>query len=252
MALIALMTDYGWTDPYAGQLKGVLHQEAPGIPVVDLFHALPDFNAHAGAHLIDAFTFPVATVVLAVVDPGVGGPRQSVALWADGIWYVGPDNGLLSVRAQRAQQSQAYRIVWRPERLSDSFHGRDLYAPITARLARDEASRMIATGDLQAMEALQVEFDSADLPRVIYIDHYGNAWTGLRAALWGPQDRLQLKGRALPWQRTFSEGGKGEVFWHSNANGLVEIATNRGSAAAALGLQVGDRVAFVPSGTAPN
>jgi S-adenosylmethionine hydrolase len=175
-----------------------------------------------------------------------------VALLADGVWYVGPDNGLLSVRAQRAQQSQAYRIAWRPERLSDSFHGRDLYAPIAARLARDEASRMIATGDLQAMEALQVEFDSADLPRVIYIDHYGNAWTGLRAALWGPQDRLQLKGRALPWQRTFSEGGKGEVFWHSNANGLVEIATNRGSAAAALGLQVGDRVAFVPSGTAPN
>jgi len=253
MAMIALITDYGWTDPYVGQLKCVLHREAPAVPVVDLLHAVPDFNAHAGAHLIDAFTLPTGTVVLAVVDPGVGGPREPVALCADGVWFVGPDNGLLSVRAQRATACQIYRIDWRPERLSESFHGRDLFAPVAARLARGELDEMLAEGSLAPMAALQVEFDPSDLPRVIYVDHYGNAWTGLRAALWGAQDRLQLKGQTpLSWRRTFSEGGKGEVFWHANANGLVEIAMNRGSAAVALGLQVGDRVEFVPPGVAPH
>ena len=247
MALIALLTDYGWTDPYVGQLKCVLHLEAPGIPVVDLFHALPDFNAHAGAHLIDAFTLPADTVVLAVIDPGVGGPRQALVLHADGVWYVGPDNGLLSVRMQRSKTAQAYRIDWRPERLSDSFHGRDLFAPIAARLARGEARALLSAGDLVAIDALQVAFDPSDLPRVIHIDHYGNAWTGLRAALWGAEDRLLIKGKSLPWRRTFVEAEKGEVFWHGNANGLVEIASNRSSAAMALGLQVGDRVEFAPS-----
>lgn len=246
--MIVLLTDYGWADPYVGQLKCVLHGAAPGIPVVDLLHAVPDFNAHAGAHLLDAFALSAGTVVLAVVDPGVGGPRQPVVLLADGIWYCGPDNGLLSVRAQRAQRAQAYRIAWRPEHLSASFHGRDLFAPVAARLARGEADAMIAQGLLVAIEALQVIFDVADLPRVIYIDHYGNAWTGLRGALWDAQDRLRIKGQSLPWRRTFGEGEKGEVFWHTNANGLVEIAVNRGSAAVTLGLQVGDRVEFTRPG----
>ena len=250
MSMLVLVTDYGWADAYVGQLKCALHRDAPGISVVDLLHAVPDFNAHAGAHLLDAFPLPSGSVVLAVVDPGVGGPRDAAALLAEGVWYVGPDNGLLSVRAQRARQAQAYRIVWRPEFLSDSFHGRDLFAPIAARLARGEAHALIEQGDLVATEALHVVFDAADLPRVIYIDHYGNAWTGLRGALWDAQDRLRVKGQALPWQRCFIEAGQAEVFWHTNANGLVEIAANRASAASLLGLQVGDRVEFAPSGPA--
>ncbi len=248
--MLALVTDYGWADAYVGQLKCVLHRDAPGIPVVDLSHAVPDFNAHAGAHLLNAFTLPSGTVVLAVVDPGVGGVREPVALLAEGIWYVGPDNGLLSVRAQRVRPAQVYRIVWRPDSLSDSFHGRDLFAPIAARLARGEAQAMVEQGWLVVTETLQVLFDVADLPQVIYIDHYGNAWTGLRGTLWDVQDRLRVKGQSVPWKRTFIEAGQGEVFWHVNANGLVEIAANLASAANILGLQVGDRVEIVPHGIA--
>jgi S-adenosyl-L-methionine hydrolase (adenosine-forming) len=235
--MIVLLTDYGWADPYVGQVKCVLHREAPGIPIVDLCHDLPDFNAHAGAHLLDAFAFPAETVVLAVVDPGVGGPREAVAVRADGVWFVGPDNGLLSVRAQRAQRTEIYRILWRPEHLSDTFHGRDLFAPIAARLARGDA---VASDGLEPVLDLQVVFDPSDLPRVIYIDHYGNAWTGLRGA--SSAEGMTVKGRTLSWRRTFAEADKGEVFWHVNANGLVEIAANRASAAEFLGLKVGDRV----------
>ena len=246
MTMLVLFTDYGWTDPYVGQVKAVLAAEAPGVPVIDLLHDAQDFNAHAGAHLLDALCrgFPVGSVFFCVVDPGVGGPRQAVAVEADGRWFVGPDNGLLSVVAARAGQVRTWRIVWRPENLSDTFHGRDLFAPIAAWIAAGRFPQ----DKLSPVEKLEVEFDAAELPRIVYIDHYGNAWTGVRGGLMTGENLLEVKGRALPNCRTFSEAGKGEAFWHVNSSGLVEIAANRASAAALLGLQVGDKVGLAGPG----
>jgi S-adenosylmethionine hydrolase len=238
--MIVLFTDYGWADPYVGQLKAVLAREAPGVPVIDLLHDAPDFNAHAGAHLLDALApeFPAGSVFVCVVDPGVGGPRGAAAIEADGRWFVGPDNGLLSIVAARATRLRRFRIGWRPERLSDTFHGRDLFAPVAAWLAAGQppAARM------QAIDALEVNFDAADLPRIIYVDHYGNAWTGLRGGLMAGEAVLEVKGARLPYRRVFSEAGKGEAFWYVNSVGLVEIAANRGAAADLLKVGVGDTV----------
>ena len=241
--MLILFTDYGWQDSYVGQVKAVLAGLATGVPVIDLLHAVPDFNAHAGAHLLDALArdLPAGAVVLAVVDPGVGGPREAVVVEAGGRFYVGPDNGLLSVLAGRAAQSRIWRITWRPERLSDSFHGRDLFAPIAAWIAAGP----FPADKLEEVAALQVNFDLAELPRVLYLDHYGNAWTGIRGNLLEPTSRLQIKGQTLAWRRVFLEAGKGEAFWHVNSSGLVEISVNRGSAAQQLGLQVGDLVRLV-------
>jgi hypothetical protein len=238
--MLVLFTDYGWHDPYVGQVKTLLSRLAPGCPVIDLFHAVPDFNAHAGAHLLAALCrdFPVGTVVLAVVDPGVGGPRDAVVAEADGIFFVGPDNGLLSVVAGRATSSRAWKIVWQPESLSDSFHGRDLFVPISAWLAAGP----FPDDKLTLMDGLEVRFDTAELPRVLYIDHYGNAWTGIRAGLVDSSTNIEVKGRLLPWRRVFMEAGKGDAFWHVNSSGLIEIAVNRGSAAEKLGLRIGDLV----------
>jgi S-adenosyl-L-methionine hydrolase (adenosine-forming) len=241
--MIVLFTDYGWTDPYVGQLKAVLARQAPSAIVIDLLHDAPDFNAHAGAHLLAALVpeFPVGSVFVCVVDPGVGGPRGAVAIEADGRWFVGPDNGLLSVVAARAQQVRRFRIAWQPERLSASFHGRDLFAPVAAWLA---AGRPIDER-LQPIAALEGNFDASDLPRVIYIDHYGNCWTGLRGGLLlrgGDDEALEVKGRRLPWRRVFSEAAKGEAFWYINSVGLIEIAANRASAAELLKVGVGDTV----------
>ncbi|TCS74101.1 hypothetical protein EDC61_101326 [Sulfuritortus calidifontis] len=238
--MIALFTDYGWADPYVGQVKAVLAREAPAVPVIDLLHGAPDFNAHAGAQLLDALcrAFPEGSVFFCVVDPGVGGPRQAVVLDADGRWFVGPDNGLLSVVAARARQVRYWQITWRPENLSDTFHGRDLFAPIAAWIA---AGRF-PEDKLKPIAQLEVQFDPADLARIIYIDHYGNAWTGLRGGLMTGQTALEVKGQALRYFRTFGEAGKGEAFWHVNSSGLVEIAANRTSAAELLGLKIGDKV----------
>lgn len=237
--MLVLFTDYGWADPYVGQVKAVLARHAPGVALIDLLHDVPDFNAHAGAHLLDALcrSFPVGSVFFCVVDPGVGGPRQAVVVEADGRWFVGPDNGLLSVLATRAQALRCWRIDWRPEEMSDTFHGRDLFAPIAAWIAASEFSE----DKLTAIPALEVQFDSADLARVIYIDHYGNAWTGLRGGQLAEM-AVEVKGRALTHYRTFGEAGKGEAFWYVNSAGLIEIAANRGSAVELLGLKVGDPV----------
>lgn len=247
--MIALFTDFGWQDPYVGQMKAVLAHTAPNAPIIDLLHAVPDFNAHAGAHLLDALrhSLPQGCVFLCVVDPGVGGPRQPIVVEADGQWFVGPDNGLLSIVSGRSQKTRYWRIDWRPEPLSNSFHGRDLFAPIAAAIAAGEFPRNRVT----EIEAPGVCFDLAELPRIIYIDHYGNAWTGIRGGVLADEDRLNIKGQSLTRRAVFHEAPKGEAFWYVNGSGMAEIAVNRGSAAEQLGLKVGDLVRL-PSTPANN
>lgn len=236
--MIVLFTDFGTRDPYVGQVKARLAEGAPAHVVVDLLHEVPDFNPHAGAHLLAAMAggFPPGTVFLAVVDPGVGTPRDAVVVLASGRWFVGPDNGLLSVLAARAGDAKIWRIVWRPEALSATFHGRDLFAVVAADIARGA----FPDAKLVAQEKLTVEFDAGDLPRVVYIDHYGNAWTGVRTV--PPNTRVRAAGEAFKHSESFGFVGRGEGFWFVNSVGLVELAVNRGSAAAQFGLKVGDPV----------
>ncbi len=238
--LLLLFSDYGWQDPYLGQVKAAMAATAPGVAVIDLLHGVPDFNAHAGAHLLAALasTCPVGSVFFCVVDPGVGTPRNGLVLEADGRWFVGPDNGLLSVVAARASQVHAWHIHWRPEGLSDSFHGRDLFAPIAAWIAAGQ----FPADKLSPIAQPDVRFDAADLPRILYIDHFGNAWTGIRSGLADVTAQVEVKGRRLPWRRVFAEAAKGELFWYRNSVGLIEIAANRANAASLFELKVGDLV----------
>lgn len=236
--MIVLFTDFGTRDPYVGQIKARLAEHAPAQQTVDLLHEAPDFNPHAGAHLLAAFApgFPPGSVFLAVVDPGVGTPRDAVVVLAGGRWFVGPDNGLLSVAAARHADTRLWRITWRPDALSATFHGRDLFAPIAADIARGE----FPAGKVTPTDKLQVEFDAGDLPRVIYIDHYGNAWTGIRVV---PKDaRVSAAGELFKHSESFGFVGKGEGCWFVNSVGLLELAVNRGSAAETFGLKVGDPV----------
>ncbi|MDZ7584106.1 MAG: SAM-dependent chlorinase/fluorinase [Thiobacillus sp.] len=236
--MIVLFTDFGVRDPYVGQMKARLAEHAPTQLVVDLLHEVPDFNPHAGAHLLAALAsgFPSGSVFLAVVDPGVGTPRDAVVVMAGGRWFVGPDNGLLSVVAARHADTRTWRITWLPETLSPTFHGRDLFAPIAADIAYGE----FPTDKLIPIDKLNVEFDAGDLARVIYIDHYGNAWTGVREV---PQDaRVSAAGEQFRHGESFGFAGKGDGFWFNNSVGLLELAVNRGSAAATFGLKVGDPV----------
>ena len=241
--MIVLFTDFGLHGPYTGQMKAVLHQVAPDIPVIDLFADAPTANPKPSAYLLAAYAdwFPAGTVFLAVVDPGVGSARPPVVVEADGRWYVGPGNGLFELVQRRAQQVRSWEIEWKPERLSASFHGRDLFAPVAGMLARGEPP----PGRPLADTALRRTDWPDDLGEIVYVDHYGNALTGLRAAMAPAGARLTAAGRTLERARTFADLPLGAPFWYENSNGLAEIAVNQGRADQALGLSIGSPVEVV-------
>jgi S-adenosyl-L-methionine hydrolase (adenosine-forming) len=242
--MIVLFTDFGLAGPYTGQMKAVLRRDAPATEIIDLFADAPAANPRASAYLLAAYAawFPPGTIFLCVIDPGVGGARAPLIIEADQRWYVGPENGLFELILRRAQSARCLEIAWRPVQLSASFHGRDLFAPVAALLARGERP--------EARERMANRYGDwpDDLPEIVYIDHYGNALTGLRAGAVAPESALVLGGGArlvspkIAHAATFSSVREGAAFWYENSNGLVEIAVNRGRAAEALGLTIGSKL----------
>jgi S-adenosylmethionine hydrolase len=242
--LIVLFTDFGLHGPYTGQMKAVLHQMAPSIPIIDLFADAPAGNPKPSAYLLAAHAvwFVAGTVFLCVVDPGVGGTRPAIILEADRRWYVGPGNGLFELVRRRAGKTRRWDIDWKPERLSASFHGRDLFAPVAAMLARGEPPPGTPRNDDSDRQAEWPD----DLGEIVYIDHFGNAMTGLRVAQLPRAARLVVTGRILERAKTFSDRQQGTAFWYENSNGLAEIAVNQRRADHELGLSIGVPVEIVP------
>ncbi|TDX97946.1 SAM hydrolase/SAM-dependent halogenase family protein [Thiohalophilus thiocyanatoxydans] len=241
--MIVLFTDFGYAGPYVGQMKAVLARQAPNVPVIDLMHDAPTFNARAAAYLLAALCepFPDQSVFVSVVDPGVGHPnRRPVIVRADNHWFVGPANTLFNTVIKLAGEVEAWEITWRPSQLSDSFHGRDLFAPVAAQLA---LGRMPDAERISVNKLLSPDWPS-DLYEIIYFDHYGNAMTGIRSETLGTDQQLQIGDQMLEYTRTFSLAEKGRPFWYRNSVGLVELALYGDSVAERLNLCVGDKLAI--------
>ncbi|MGX2041616.1 SAM hydrolase/SAM-dependent halogenase family protein [Methylocaldum sp. MU1018] len=241
--MIFLFTDFGAEGPYLGQMEAVLRSHARGVDVVNLLSNAPAGEPRWSSYLLAALSksLPAGSVFLAVVDPGVGGERLPVVLSADGRWFVGPDNDLFNSVAVQSVETEWRIIDWRPTTLSSSFHGRDLFGPIAARIAVHDfgwAGRDYQKPDLALWPS--------DLAEIIYIDHYGNAITGLRHAPAHNGLTLSANGRLLAQADTFCSVPAGEAFWYRNSMGLIEIAVNRGRADRDLGLALGAAVSFTP------
>lgn len=235
--LIAIYTDFGSTGPYLGQMAAVLATQAPDIPRITLMADAPMFDPRSAGLLLSRLCndLPPQTLVLAVVDPGVGGSRHPIMIRNERQLFVGPDNGLFIPILRRSEECEIETIDWRPPRLSDTFHGRDLFAPVAARLAtgKDVDGTTIKFQELVGYDLSQ------DGNRIIYIDHYGNAMTGINAEGIGNDKLFTVNGRTLSFARTFSDVPQGEAFWYRNSIGLVEFAVNRASAARLLELDLG-------------
>lgn len=247
--MIVLFTDFGTEGPYLGQVRAVLHGAAPGVPVIDLFADLPAFDPVSAAYLLPAYSgppFPEASVFLAVVDPGVGTDRAPLVVHAAGRWFVGPDNGVLSQVVRRDPQVRAWRISWRPQSLSASFHGRDLFAPVAAALALGGRPGQGQGTPLACEDVAPGTLIGADWPQeraaVVYIDRYGNAMTGLRAAMLGADAVLVVNGHRIARAETFGSVPAGACLWYANSNGLAEIACNGARASDVLAMRVGTPV----------
>lgn len=239
--MILLFTDFGADGPYLAQMEAVLRRSAPGAEVLNLLSNAPSADPLRSSYLLAALCryFPEGSVFLTIVDPGVGGGRLPVVLEADRRCFVGPDNGLLNGVAKQAGAARWRRIDWRPEALSASFHGRDLFAPIAARVAAGDWNWPGADcpgPDLSAWPA--------DLAEIIYVDHYGNAITGIRDRSEWADLTLNVSGQNVLPAYTFSSVPEGEAFWYRNSMDLVEIAVNRGRAADVLGLKIGTPVSW--------
>ena len=238
--MIALFTDYGLQGPYLGQVEAALHRLVPDEKVINLLADAPRNNPKASAYLLAAFSRACAaqpgTIFFSVVDPGVGSFQdQPVIIKADEQWYVGPDNGLFDIVCRRSSGVQCRRIDWRPETLSASFHGRDLYAPAAAMIRNNETpGETITWQDRHGWPD--------DLREIVYIDHFGNCMTGIRSEALEENRVIRTNGFTVPNANTFSSVPHGTAFWYRNSQGLVEIAVNGGSAAAQLKLETGTKL----------
>lgn len=237
---IYLFTDFRLDGPYVGQMHGAVHAEWPEARIVDLMHDAPSMDPKASSYLLAAVLrdLPADAMVVAVVDPGVGGNRDALMVEVDGQRLVGPDNGLFEIPMRRATKVARFTLQWRPERLSASFHGRDLFAPAAAQwMAKTMPSCLPA---LPFPTGRPGEGWPDDLAQILYIDGYGNAMTGLRAEGLADPVRITLPdGTSPPRARTFSDVPQNFGFWYENSLGLVEIAVNGGNAAKKYGLHPG-------------
>ena len=245
--LVALLTDFGTHDPYAGQVAAVLAANSYA-QIVSLTHGVPAHHVQLGACIVDASLelLPTGSVLLAVVDPGVGTARRGLIVRRDGRWLVGPDNGLLTP----TQGDIECWSVDRPEAWRDSvaptFHARDLFAPIAARLANYERPDWL--GSL-VQDPVRVDRPSAcpDGPNirgeVIHVDAFGNLITNIRAALVQTAHMFQAQvgdARITGLATTYGTGR--EPIALIGSWNLLEIAVPGGSAAQRLGCRIGDAV----------
>lgn len=237
--MIFLFTDYGLQGPYIGQVETVLHQFAPNEKVIQLMTDAPRNKPKESAYLLSSLIsrVPEGVILFCVVDPSVGsGEDKPVILKIDGRWYIGADNGLFDIVARQAREIEAYEITWKPESLSNSFHGRDLYAPVCAMIANREevSSSSFAWQDRHHWPD--------DLNEIIYIDHFGNCMTGVRAGSFNKQLVLRVDHQEIVNGNTFSDVKKNKALWYENSNGLIEIAVNQGNAAELLELKIGSHI----------
>jgi len=248
--VITITTDFGHQGPFVGVMKGAMLRRLPGAQLVDLTHeVLVHWPAEAGFWLARAYGyFPPGTVHVAVVDPGVGTSRAILAVEADGHTFLAPDNGLLAPLVTRVPAARIVRIGAAQlarlgiERVSATFHGRDIFAPVAAEIA---AGRITAAQLGERVDTLipsWVEEPSVE-PRsvsgvVITQDHFGNLITNIDGHL-AERFRLPLVhagNHHFPILRTYGETRPGEYLALVNSFGVIEIARAEGSAAEGLGL----------------
>jgi S-adenosyl-L-methionine hydrolase (adenosine-forming) len=252
--IVTLTTDFGLSDHFAGVMKGVILSIHPAAEVVDITHEIRSFEIVEGAFVIaEAYRyFPKKTVHVIVVDPGVGAARRPIIAAAAGQYFVAPDNGVLSmVYAREKHKVRAITVekhFLKP--VSQTFHGRDIFAPTAALLAKGTpASRFgKAIGDYCRLKFEPVRTGKRVWQgAVLKVDHFGNLITNFHISEF-PALRtrpFQLTcGQAAMTQlcHTFAEGAAGEAVSVVGSSGYVEVAANQGSAAKVLGCGAGSPV----------
>ena len=242
---IAFITDFGIADPYAGQMEAVTASLAPDAQLLHITHEIPPQQISIGAHVVAATVplLPTGSVLVAVVDPGVGTGRRGLILRNANRWLVGPDNGLLTGVLGPTQVWNLNRPeYWKPTP-SSTFHGRDVFAPVAAHLARyvrpDEMGCLICNAKNAPLATPQIDSGTIE-GEILHVDHFGNLITNIPGHLTPPKSNTLVKiagVRIKGVQRTYGDGHNPVALvgsWN-----LLEIAVPNRSAVDVLGIAVG-------------
>jgi S-adenosylmethionine hydrolase len=251
--IITLTTDFGLSDHFVGAMKGVILTIAPNADIVDISHELPPYSVSEACFLVGEATpwFPKKTIHVVVIDPGVGSARRPILVEAAGQYFIGPDNGVFSMVRAAAGKSKVREITnpkWMLPKVSRTFHGRDVFAPSAAHLAKGaapaEAGKLIADALQLRLAAPEQTNKRAWTGVVLKIDRFGNMITNFIAA-----DFERIRTRpfelAIGFERlsklaiNYAECGYGELFVIEGSSGYLEISANQAHAAKKLGCGVG-------------
>lgn len=223
---ILTFTDFGTAGPYLGQMEAAIKRESDAISVIHLQSDAPACNPKFSGYLLAALAnqFDEA-VFVCVVDPGVGGERRPLVVESQGQWFVGPDNGLFAPLFHQRGEMNIYQILQQPRGVSQTFHGRDLFALVALKIIKKQ---YVALNNISKLE-VGLEWQ-ADLYEIIYCDHFGNLFTGVRGRQIRRSAVIHLADSLITWAPRFDAVKQGDPFWYVNSCGLVEIAVNGGRA----------------------
>lgn len=244
--IVTMTSDFGTRDHYVGAMKAVILGITPTASIIDISHEIPPFNIAEGAFTIAQTyaDFPSGSIHLVVVDPGVGSSRRAIVAASAGHLFIAPDNGVLSQVFEREDTWVARDIDSKLglDQISTTFHGRDLFAPVAARLA----------GGLEFDQVGPLVDDPVRLPptipsggvgRVLHIDRFGNIVTSFRPEDVENSDGLRVGNLTVRnWAESYADAPGAGAFLIVGSSGYVEVSVNRGSAAEAAGIAAGAEV----------
>lgn len=253
--VITLTTDFGYQDPFVGIMKGVIAAINPQVQVIDLSHGVPAQDVMAGALILQHSIpyFAAGTIHVVVVDPGVGAARKPILIAHAGSYFIGPDNGVMSLALDRNPPESIVELTnanFHLQHVSKTFHGRDIFAPVAAHLSLGVPSTEFGK-PLDTLVHLFVPPIVRGETRldgeIIYADSFGNLFTNIREHdLTGlARERLQVELVGIPIGKlvaTYAGVGAGEFACLINSWGLLEIAINRGNVMQRTGAKIGDQV----------
>lgn len=259
MAVVTLTSDFGLRDPYVAEMKGVILGLAPDVRLVDITHDVESHDVVGAALVLEAVVpfFAPGTVHLAVVDPGVGTERRGLVVATDDAAFVAPDNGLLTPVLARSGW-RAFELSapeFRLARVSRTFHGRDLFAPAAAHLARGVAPERFGRAIDDPVRVAWPEVHAiggAVAGAVLHVDRFGNLITSIAADAvkgLGREASIHIAGRRLPLVGTYADLPRGAAGALIGSSNRLEVAVREGSAAALLKARRGTPVAVSPTST---
>ncbi|WP_456370369.1 SAM hydrolase/SAM-dependent halogenase family protein [Thermodesulfatator atlanticus] len=242
---IVLLTDFGVRDHYVAVMKGVIKSIFPAADIIDLSHEVPPQDVASGAYLLGVSYryFPEGSIFVAVVDPGVGTERKGILVSASRYFFIGPDNGLFTLVLEREKEFSAWELknkAYFRKEVSHTFHGRDIFAPVAAHLAKgvEPSSFGPKAKEIVRLPWPKIKKDEKIIVgTIIYVDRFGNLITNIHETdLAGKEiKKVSYKGLEIPFLKTYGLAPKGTPLSLIGSEGYLEIAVSEGSALARFG-----------------